>query len=116
MEPQFKLSRQEKTTLVLQFLKGNLHYFVLALVFACLGMVFNALTPQIIRVTVDCVLDTKPLELPKVIMNLFPFEQLRQKPITALWWAAFGVLFGLEWFFLGWQRTFWGLCLLPARL
>lgn len=92
MEPQFKLSRREKNTLVLQFLKGNLHYFVLALVFACLGMVFNALTPQIIRVTVDCVLDTKPLELPKVIMNLFPFEQLRQKPITALWWAAFGVL------------------------
>ena len=87
MEPQFKLPRREKTALVMRFLRGNLHYFVLALVFACLGMVFNALTPQIIRVTVDSVLGEKPLELPKVAEPLLSLE-----PMTALWWAAGGVL------------------------
>lgn len=92
MEPQFKLPRREKTTLIMEFLKGNLHYFVLALVFACLGMVFNALTPQIIRITVDSVLGSEPFELPKIINDFLPLEQMRQAPLTALWWAAAGVL------------------------
>ena len=40
---------REKVQLIVRFLRGSIHYFVVALLCACLGMVFNALTPQVIR-------------------------------------------------------------------
>ena len=46
----------EKVQLIVRFLRGSIHYFVVALLCACLGMVFNALTPQVIRLTVDSIL------------------------------------------------------------
>ena len=47
---------REKVQLIVRFLRGSIHYFVVALLCACLGMVFNALTPQVIRLTVDSIL------------------------------------------------------------
>ena len=37
---------REKVQLIVRFLRGSIHYFVVALLCACLGMVFNALTPR----------------------------------------------------------------------
>ena len=92
MEPHVHLSRREKTDMVLTYLRGSRGYFVLALFCACLSMVFNALTPQVIRITVDSILDAEPANLPGVIENLIPLEALRAKPLTALWLAAGAVL------------------------
>ncbi len=92
MEPHAHLSRREKTDMVLTYLRGSRGYFVLALLCACLSMVFNALTPQVIRITVDSILDAEPANLPGVIENLIPLEALRAKPLTALWLAAGAVL------------------------
>ena len=92
MEPHVHLSRREKTDMVLTYLRGSRGYFVLALLCACLSMVFNALTPQVIRITVDSILDAEPANLPGVIENLIPLEALRAKPLTALWLAAGAVL------------------------
>ena len=55
-------------------------------------MVFNALTPQIIRITVDSILGSEPLELPGFLQGLIPAEQLRANPLDSLWWAAGAVL------------------------
>ena len=92
MEPHFHLSRREKTDMVLTYLRGSLGYFVIALICACLGMVFNALTPQVIRITVDSILDTEPANLPGFLEKIIPLESLRAEPLTALWIAAGAVL------------------------
>lgn len=92
MEPQFKLLRRDKAKLILRYLHGCLHFFVAALLFACLGMVFNALTPQIIRLTVDSILGTEASELPKLIKQLISLDALRSAPLRALWMAAGAVI------------------------
>lgn len=92
MEPQLKLARGEKLRLIHRFLRGSLHHFLLAIFFACLGMVFNALTPQIIRITVDSILGGEPLELPGSLQAYIPTTLLQSDPLHALWWAAGAVL------------------------
>ncbi len=92
MEPQLKLAGGEKFRLIRRFLQGSVHYFLLAIFFACLGMVFNALTPQIIRITVDSILGSEPLELPRFLQSLVPTELLKADPLQSLWWAAGAVL------------------------
>ena len=49
-----------KLHVITRFLKGNLHMFVLVLVFSMLNTVFNSLTPQIVRISVDSVIGGEP--------------------------------------------------------
>ena len=88
METQFKLSRQEKTALIMRYLRPVLGYFVSALICACLSMVFHALTPQIIKIAVDSVLGTELTDLPAWLS----LEGLRADPIQALWIAAGAIM------------------------
>ena len=39
-----------KWKLISRFLKGNVHMFVLVFIFSMLNTLFNALTPQIVRI------------------------------------------------------------------
>ena len=88
MEPNLKLSRQEKLALIWSYLKPVVWFFAAALTCACLAMVFNALTPQIIKITVDSVLGTEPLALPdKLAVWITAME-----PVQALWTAAIAVM------------------------
>lgn len=92
METTFKLSGKEKSRLIWKFLRPVVWYFVIALTCACLAMVFNALTPQIIKITVDSILGTQDPDLPKFVLRYITVDGLRQKPIQALWLAASGVM------------------------
>ena len=92
MEPNFKLSRQQKISLVTRYLRGCWQFFVAGLVCACLGMALNALTPQIIRLTVDSILGEKAPEIPAFLLEWLGWEGLRQQPLRALWYAAAGVM------------------------
>ncbi len=92
MENQNKMTGGAKTRLIRRFLRGNLHYFILAILFACLGMVFNALTPQIIRITVDSILGSQTPSLPGFLQDLIDLNSLRTQPKIALLWAACAVL------------------------
>ncbi|HCO63091.1 MAG TPA: ABC transporter ATP-binding protein [Clostridiales bacterium] len=92
METEFQLSRQGKTEMILRYLRKNLVFFAAALFCACLGMVFNAITPQIIRVTVDSVLDTQEPQLPAWAAQWLDVEYLRANPLQALWLAAGAVV------------------------
>ena len=88
MEPNLELSRQEKLALIWSCLKPVVWFFTAALTCACLAMVFNALTPQIIKITVDSVLGTEPLALPdKLAVWITAME-----PVQALWTAAIAVM------------------------
>lgn len=43
-------------------------------------MVFNALTPQIIRITVDSILGTEPVRLPAFLMRWLSWPVLEARP------------------------------------
>ena len=92
MEPNFKLSGQQKTGLITRYLRGCWHFFAIGLLFACLSMALNALTPQIIRLTVDSILGEKAPELPARVLAWLQWDSLRQQPVRALWLAAAGVM------------------------
>ncbi len=92
MEPEFKLAAGEKVRMIIRYLRGNLGYFAAALICACLTMALQALMPQIIRVTVDSVLGTEPLDLPKLVTGLIPLERLKAEPLLVLWTAGVAVL------------------------
>jgi len=88
METEQKLPRREKVELISTHLRGRTGFFAAALGCACLGMIFNALTPQIIKITVDSVLASEPKELPRLIRGILPLDWLRADPVRALWLAA----------------------------
>ena len=92
METAFKLSGKEKARLIWRYLRPVVWHFVAALTCACLAMVFNALTPQIIRITVDSVLGTQDPDLPQFMLRYISVDQVRQQPVQALWVAAIGVM------------------------
>ena len=92
METQFKLPKGEKLGLVARYLRGNLGFFAAALLCACLGMALNALTPQIIKITVDSVLGEVQSQLPALLYELIDLEGLKANPIRALWMAAGAVV------------------------
>ena len=93
METQpFQLRKKEKLRMIWRYFRPVIWFFSAALVCACLSMVFNALTPQIIKLTVDVILDTQPTELPKLLESYTTVETLRSDPVRALWLAAAAVL------------------------
>lgn len=95
-----KLSGRDKTRLICRFLRPVLWAFALGLLFSLFSQIFNAIIPQIVRVTVDSVLGAEEPQLPSIISSLLPIEALRSEPARALIWAAcavavFAVLRGL---------------------
>ena len=92
METNCKLSRTEKARLIFRYLRDCWGHFVAAIGCACLAMVFGAVTPQIIRLTVDSILGDESAALPVFVQNLIGWETLRQSPGQALLLAAAAVL------------------------
>ena len=93
METQpFRLRKKEKMQMIWRYLRPVFWFFAAALACACLSMVFNALTPQIIKLTVDVILDSGPAELPRFLENVLTVDALRAAPVQALWLAALAVL------------------------
>ena len=70
MNTEFKLSAKEKLAMIFRYLRGVKRHFALGLLFIVLSMAFNALTPQIVRVTVDSVLGVEPPTLPARVLEL----------------------------------------------
>lgn len=68
-----KTSTQRRLHLIAAFLKGQWHLFFFALLLSMGATVFNSLTPQIIRLTVDSVIGNEPLALPGPFLGLKPF-------------------------------------------
>lgn len=107
MEPQFKLSRSDKADLIFRYLRGNTHFFLEALVLSCLAMVLNALTPQIISITVDSILGGGEAELPRLVRGILDVKTMQASPVRSLWIAAGAVLLA---------ALFQGLCTFAQRL
>ena len=80
----FKLSGREKAGLVWHYLRPCWGHFAAALLCACLSMALNALTPQIIRITVDSILGSEEAKLPALLLRVLPLEPLRVPPLLPM--------------------------------
>ena len=56
--------------MILQYTKGLRKYFFIAAISTIIGIGFNYLTPQIIRITVDSIIGNAPFSLPSYIINI----------------------------------------------
>ena len=65
----FRLSGREKAGLIWHYLRPCWGHFAAALLCACLSMALNALTPQIIRITVDSILGSEEAKLPVLVLR-----------------------------------------------
>ena len=92
METHFKLPRREKLALILRFLRGNLGFMIATVLCSCASMVFHAMTPQIIGLTVDSVLGDETPEATAWLLRVIPLESLRSDPLRALWAAAIAIV------------------------
>lgn len=86
--------------LLLRFSKGKIHYFVIAFIASMFGTVFDFLTPQVIRITVDSVIGDKPFSLPAFFAEKVDLNAVRELFRTNLLWCAgfillFSILSGL---------------------
>ena len=59
-----------KTSLILDFLHGSIHFFVISILSAMVVTGLDMVSPQLIRTTVDSVLGSNELKLPAFLMNL----------------------------------------------
>ena len=96
-----------KVSLVADFLKGNLHYFIISILSALVVTGFDMVTPQLIRSTVDSVIGSEPLDLPgfavKMIENMGGVSYFRENIwmiavviiVIAIFTAVFRYLFNL---------------------
>ena len=87
-----KLTGRGKAKLVVCYLRPVAWLFALGLLMSLFSQVFNALIPQIVRVTVDSVLGTEKPQLPAALAGALPIETLRADPAMALVWAAGAVV------------------------
>lgn len=87
-----KLTGRGKAKLVVRYLRPVAWLFALGLLMSLFSQVFNALIPQIVRVTVDSVLGTEKPQLPAALAGALPIEALRADPAKALVWAAGAVV------------------------
>ena len=87
---------REKEIQLLEIIRGSRGFFVLAFVSVILAVIANYLTPQVIRITVDSVLDDKPFSLPGFLLSwvesLGGRDALRQNLLLC---AAFALFFSL---------------------
>ena len=81
-----------KAALIWRFLRPCGGLFAAALIFSMLNTLFNAATPQIIRLTVDSILGDAPAELPAWLTGLVGVESLRGDLGRSLLLAAGAVL------------------------
>ena len=59
-----------KVSLVVDFLKGNLHYFVISILAAMAVTGIDMITPQLIRSTVDSVIGSEEMDMPGFVIRL----------------------------------------------
>lgn len=85
-----------KAKMIIESTYGLKKYFIIAVITTILGIGFNYLTPQIIRITVDSIIGNMPFNLPSYMLNIIDNlggrEFLRQNLYIP---AIIGVLFSI---------------------
>ena len=64
-----KTDKQEKLTLLWNFLKGSKRYFVFSILASAVTSLADMLNPQIIRAAIDCAIGGQDADFPEFVMN-----------------------------------------------
>lgn len=78
--------------MVIGFLKGQYRFFALSLIFSILTTMLNALTPQIISVTIDSVIGSEGGSLPFLLRPFMDLAAMKSDPGKALGIAAISII------------------------
>lgn len=85
--------KRGKLHFVMSFLKGSLGLFLTSILFSMFNTALNTMTPQVIKVAVDSVLDHKPFALPDFVIRLLHLDELRAgHTVTWLLWLFAGAI------------------------
>ena len=87
-----KQKKENNFPLMARYMKGNIRYFVAAILCSVLSTVCNSLTPQIISVTIDSILGTSDYILPALLAKFTTLEALRANVGQTLLIAAGGII------------------------
>ena len=67
MDKKQNSGKYTKISLVIEFLKGNLHFFMFSILTSMVVAGLEMISPQLIRTTVDSIIGTKEMELPAFV-------------------------------------------------
>ncbi len=87
-----KVKKQNNFPLMARYMKGNIVFFVTALLCSVLVTVCNAMTPQIISVTIDSILGDEDYTLPAILTRFTSLEAMRQNISQTLLLAAIAII------------------------
>lgn len=87
-----KQKKQNNFPLMARYMKGNVRFFVLALLFSVVNIVCNSATPQIISVTIDSILGDESYTLPRLLQRFTTLEALRSDAGRTLLLAAGAII------------------------
>lgn len=87
-----KQTKEKKAGLIWRYLKGSVKLFIAALIFAMLNTALNAVTPQIIRLTVDSVIGGQAYTLPNWLVWAFSLQGAASDPTRSLLTAAAAIM------------------------
>lgn len=82
----------EKIKLLWKFMKGNRLVYIAALISIGLATLFSIMVPLILRVTIDSIIGTKPIQAPKFIIDLINNFGGREVLQNSLWISAFMII------------------------
>lgn len=69
MDQKSKQTSYTKISLILEFLRGSKHFFVISILSAMVVTTMDMLSPQLIRNTVDCVIGSEEFKLPGFVVS-----------------------------------------------
>lgn len=87
-----KQKKENNFPLVARYMKGNIRFFLTAMLCSVLVTVCNATTPQIISVTIDSILGNEDYTLPAILARFTTLETLRSDLGRTLLLAAIAII------------------------
>lgn len=87
-----KQKKENNFPLVARYMKGNIRFFLTAMLCSVLVTVCNATTPQIISVTIDSILGNEDYTLPAILARFTTLETLRSDLGRTLLLAALAII------------------------
>ncbi len=86
------MKKRSAFSLIRTFSRGSMRFFTLAILASAFSILFNFLTPQIIRFTVDNVIGTEPMSLPGFLLAAIEAIGGRDALRSNLLYCALGVV------------------------
>lgn len=83
---------KQRFNMIVTLLKGSVLMFVISLIASMLNNVFNAMIPQVIRITVDSVVGVEEFDMPDILVNIVNSFGGRDFLRLNLYWCAVAVL------------------------